>query len=62
VDARNASQTRADQSAPVPAEPPTRVEAMREKIRAGGHQSPYRLRKQLPEPVFGQINPKFPDG
>ena len=35
--------------------PPTRVEAMREKIRAGGHDSPYRLRKQLPEPVFGQI-------
>jgi hypothetical protein len=34
---------------------PTRVEAMRAKIKAGGHQSPYRLRKQLPEPVFGQI-------
>jgi len=32
-----------------------RVAAMREKIRAGGHESPYRLRKQLPEPVFGQI-------
>jgi hypothetical protein len=29
--------------------------AMREKIKAGGHASPYRLRKQLPEPVFGQI-------
>ena len=28
---------------------------MREKINAGGHVSPYRLRKQLPEPVFGQI-------
>ena len=28
---------------------------MREKIKAGGHNSPYRLRKQLPEPVFGQI-------
>ena len=28
---------------------------MREKIKAGGHDSPYRLRKQLPEPVFGQI-------
>ena len=28
---------------------------MREKIKAGGHESPYRLRKQLPEPVFGQI-------
>jgi transposase len=38
------------------AEPkPTRVEAMRAKIKAGGHASPYRLRKQLPEPVFGQI-------
>ena len=28
---------------------------MRAKLRAGGHASPYRLRKQLPEPVFGQI-------
>ena len=35
--------------------PPTRLQAMRAKIKAGGHQSPYRLRKQLPEPVFGQI-------
>ena len=32
-----------------------RVAAMREKIRSGGHDTPYRLRKQLPEPVFGQI-------
>jgi transposase len=40
---------------PEPASAPTRVEAMREKIKAGGHESPYRLRKQLPEPVFGQI-------
>ena len=32
-----------------------RLAAMREKIKAGGHASPYRLRKQLPEPVFGQI-------
>ena len=40
---------------PQPAKPPTRVEAMRAKIKAGGHSSPYRLRKQLPEPVFGQI-------
>ena len=32
-----------------------RIAAMREKIKAGGHHSPYRLRKQLPEPVFGQI-------
>jgi len=38
-----------------PAAVPTRVEAMRAKIKAGGHASPYRLRKQLPEPVFGQI-------
>lgn len=38
-----------------PAKTPTRVEAMRAKIKAGGHESPYRLRKQLPEPVFGQI-------
>jgi hypothetical protein len=28
---------------------------MRAKIKAGGYASPYRLRKQLPEPVFGQI-------
>jgi transposase len=33
----------------------TRVEEMRAKLKAGGHASPYRLRKQLPEPVFGQI-------
>ena len=33
----------------------SRVEAMRAKIKAGGHASPYRLRKQQPEPVFGQI-------
>jgi hypothetical protein len=32
-----------------------RIAAMREKIKAGGHESPYRLRKQLPEPVFRQI-------
>ena len=32
-----------------------RIAAMREKIKAGGHATPYRLRKQLPEPVFGQI-------
>jgi transposase len=41
--------------APEPARTPTRVEVMRAKIKAGGHTSPYRLRKQLPEPVFGQI-------
>lgn len=28
---------------------------MRERLRAGGFDSPYRLRKQLVEPVFGQI-------
>ena len=32
-----------------------RIAAMRAKIKAGGHDSPYRLRKQLPEAVFGQI-------
>jgi len=32
-----------------------RVTAMREKLRAGGWKSPYRLRKQTVEPVFGQI-------
>ena len=37
------------------AKAPTRVEAMRTKIRSGGHASPYRLRKQVVEPVFGQI-------
>ena len=37
------------------AEAPTRVEAMRTKIGSGGHASPYRLRKQVVEPVFGQI-------
>src|SRR6202008_4991320 len=35
--------------------PPTRLEPTRTKIKAAGHDSPYRLRKQLPEPVFGQI-------
>ena len=44
-----------EQVQPEPVKPPTRVETMREKIRAGGHESPYRFRKQLPEPVFGQI-------
>lgn len=43
------------QAEPTPAAAPSRVEAMRTKIKAGGHASPYRLRKQLPEPVFGQI-------
>lgn len=38
-----------------PRKVPTRVQIMREKIKAGGHSSPYRLRKQVPEPVFGNI-------
>jgi transposase len=42
-------------SKPQPVAAPTRVDAMRAKLKAGGHTSPYRLRKQLPEPVFGQI-------
>lgn len=41
--------------APAPTPTPTRVEAMRAKIKTGGHTSPYRFRKILPEPVFGQI-------
>jgi IS5 family transposase len=32
-----------------------RATAMREKLRAGGWESPYRLRKQTVEPVFGQV-------
>lgn len=32
-----------------------RAGAMREKLRAAGWESPYRLRKQTVEPVFGQI-------
>jgi hypothetical protein len=28
---------------------------MRERLREGGFESPYRLRKQTVEPVFGQI-------
>ena len=31
------------------------VEAMRERLREGGFEGPYRLRKQTAEPVFGQI-------
>ena len=34
---------------------PTRVAAMRLKLARGGRRSRYRLRKTLPEPVFGQI-------
>ena len=32
-----------------------RVEAMRRRLRRAGHHSRYRLRKQIVEPVFGQI-------
>jgi transposase len=53
--ARDAVAGTATAAIPEPAGAPTRVEAMRSKIKAGGHASPYRLRKQLPEPVFGQI-------
>jgi hypothetical protein len=35
--------------------PGTRVEAMRRKLQRGGFRSRYRLRKQVAEPVFGQI-------
>ena len=44
-----------EQGGPEQVGAPTRIDAMREKIKSGGHASPYRLRKQLPEPVFGQI-------
>jgi Transposase DDE domain len=38
-----------------PAAPQSRVAAMAEKLRAAGREGPYRLRKQVVEPVFGQI-------
>jgi transposase len=38
-----------------PSPPGSRVEAMRAKLRKDGFDSPYRLRKQTVEPVFGQI-------
>jgi transposase len=47
--------TTADSAAAQEAQAPTHVEGMRQKIKSGGYASPYRLRKQLPEPVFGQI-------
>ena len=37
------------------AKPGTRTEAMQAKLRQGGFTGPYRLRKQVVEPVFGQI-------
>jgi Transposase DDE domain len=53
VDGETGAATAASQ--PERVGPPTRLEAMRAKLKAGGHEGPYRLRKQLPEPVFGQI-------
>src|SRR6266581_4396500 len=41
--------------AAAPAKPQSRVAAMAEKLGSAGHQGPYRLRKQVVEPVFGQI-------
>ena len=38
-----------------PAKPQSRVAAMAAKLSAAGHRGPYRLRKQVVEPVFGQI-------
>jgi hypothetical protein len=38
-----------------PAPPDSRRAAMAEKLRAAGREGPYRLRKQVVEPVFGQI-------
>ena len=35
--------------------PGTLIESMRERLKRGGWRSPYRLRKQVVEPVFGQI-------
>ena len=46
-------QPAADGGAPSP--PGSRVEKMRVKLRKDGFDSPYRLRKQTVEPVFGQI-------
>jgi transposase len=38
-----------------PAQPESRVAAMAAKLHAAGYEGPYRLRKQVVEPVFGQI-------
>ena len=35
--------------------PGSLIAAMRDKLQRGGRRSPYRLRKQVVEPVFGQI-------
>jgi transposase len=53
--AKDAVAGTAPEAAKDEAKAPTRVEAMRAKIASGGHASPYRLRKQVVEPVFGQI-------
>ena len=36
-------------------QPGSLIAAMRDKLKRGGWRSPYRLRKQVVEPVFGQI-------
>jgi transposase len=38
-----------------PAQPQSRVAKMAAKLRTAGYEGPYRLRKQVVEPVFGQI-------
>jgi len=45
----------ADAAGEADAKPGTRTLAMQQKLRAGGFEGPYRLRKQTVEPVFGQI-------
>lgn len=40
---------------PARGKPGSRVAAMRERLKRGGWRSPYRLRKQVVEPIFGQI-------
>jgi transposase len=44
-----------NQTAALNEETRPRAEAMRKKLRRAGHRSRYRLRKQVVEPVFGQI-------
>ena len=50
ISRRGGPSTPGKEKAAAPASPPCA-----KKFKAGGHSSPYRLRKQLPEPVFGQI-------
>lgn len=40
---------------PARGKPGSRIAAMRERLKRGGWRSPYRLRKQVVEPIFGQI-------